>query len=116
MFSKGLFQRSRNWAGVMHNMALQTVIMTRSAGRSCGGLNNDSIGMDATGGGRLVRRLRSLVLCAGPRTSRRRSLMTKQTEVFNKYHRYEFAHGDDADFIAYQRHRGDGVCRRSQLG
>jgi hypothetical protein len=31
--------------------------------------------------------------------------MTKQTEVFNKYHRYEFAHGDDADFIAYQRHR-----------
>jgi len=26
--------------------------------------------------------------------------MTKQTEVFNKYHRYEFAHGDDADFIA----------------
>jgi len=36
--------------------------------------------------------------------------MTKQTEVFNKYHRYEFAHGDDADFIAYQRHRGDGVA------
>ena len=42
--------------------------------------------------------------------------MTKQTEVFDKYHRYEFAHGDDADFIAYQRHRGDGVCRRFQLG
>ena len=41
--------------------------------------------------------------------------MTKQTEVFNKYHRYEFAHGDDADFIAYQRRRGDGVCRRFQL-
>ena len=33
-----------------------------------------------------------------------------------KYHRYEFAHGDDADFIAYHRHRGDGVCRRFQLG
>lgn len=25
------------------------------------------------------------------------------------YYRYELVHGDDADFIAYQRQRGDGV-------
>ena len=37
--------------------------------------------------------------------------MTKQTEAFTKYHRYELVHGDDADFIAYQRHRGDGVWK-----
>jgi hypothetical protein len=34
--------------------------------------------------------------------------MTKPTEE-SRYHRYELVHGDDADFIAYQRHRGDGV-------
>jgi hypothetical protein len=38
----------------------------------------------------------------------RRSSMTKPTEE-SRYHRYELVHGDDADFIAYQRHRGDGV-------
>jgi hypothetical protein len=35
--------------------------------------------------------------------------MTKQTRDFTKYHRYELVHSDDADFIAYQRHLGDGV-------
>ena len=35
--------------------------------------------------------------------------MTKPTEVSKKCHRYELVHGDDADFVAYQRHRGDGV-------
>ena len=35
--------------------------------------------------------------------------MTKHTRDFTKYHRYELVHGDDADFIAYQRHLGDGV-------
>ncbi|SHJ38808.1 hypothetical protein SAMN05444159_0485 [Bradyrhizobium lablabi] len=35
--------------------------------------------------------------------------MTKQTEAFTKYHRYQLVHGDDADFISYQRHLGDGV-------
>jgi hypothetical protein len=35
--------------------------------------------------------------------------MTKQAEAFTKYHRYELVHGDDADFIAYQRRLGNGV-------
>ncbi|WOH50133.1 hypothetical protein [Bradyrhizobium sp. sBnM-33] len=35
--------------------------------------------------------------------------MTKHTEGAIWYHRYEFVHGDDADFIAYQRHLGDGA-------
>jgi hypothetical protein len=35
--------------------------------------------------------------------------MTKQNRDFTKYHRYELVRGDDADFIAYQRHLGDGV-------
>jgi hypothetical protein len=34
--------------------------------------------------------------------------VTKQKE-FTTCHRYELVHGDDADFIAYQRHLGDGV-------
>jgi hypothetical protein len=34
--------------------------------------------------------------------------MTKPTEQ-SKYHRYELVHGDDADFVAYQRRRSDGV-------
>ena len=35
--------------------------------------------------------------------------MTVQTRSANKYYRHELVHGDDADFIAYQRQRGDGV-------
>jgi len=31
--------------------------------------------------------------------------MAKQTTS----HRYEIVHGGDADFVAYQRNRGDGV-------
>jgi hypothetical protein len=38
----------------------------------------------------------------------RRSSMTEPTEE-SKCHRYELVHGDDADFVAYRRHRGDGV-------
>jgi hypothetical protein len=40
---------------------------------------------------------------------KRRTAMTKQREAFTKYHRYELVHGDDADFIAYQRRLGNGV-------
>jgi hypothetical protein len=35
--------------------------------------------------------------------------VTKHTEELIRYHRYELVHGDDADFIAYQRHLGDGA-------
>jgi hypothetical protein len=35
--------------------------------------------------------------------------MTGQVDGLTKCHRYELVHGDDADFIAYQRHLGDGV-------
>lgn len=35
--------------------------------------------------------------------------MTKRTDEPTKYHRYEFVHGDNADFIAYQRLLGNGV-------
>ena len=35
--------------------------------------------------------------------------MTEQTDNLARYYRYEVVHGDDADFIAYQRHYGDGV-------
>ncbi len=35
--------------------------------------------------------------------------MTKQTETFAGNHRYQLVHGDDADFVAYQRHLGHGV-------
>jgi hypothetical protein len=34
--------------------------------------------------------------------------MTTQTEQSTKHHRYKLVHGDDADFIAYQRHLADG--------
>jgi hypothetical protein len=34
--------------------------------------------------------------------------MTKQTKELTR-HRYQLVHGDDADFIAYQRRLGDGV-------
>jgi hypothetical protein len=39
---------------------------------------------------------------------RRISLM-KQTKHSITSHRYELAHGEDADFIAYQRKFGDGL-------
>ena len=35
--------------------------------------------------------------------------MTKPTAELIKHHRYEPVHGDDGDFIAYQRYLGDGV-------
>jgi len=35
--------------------------------------------------------------------------VTKQVQETIKYHRYELVHGDDADFIAYQRQHGDGA-------
>ena len=39
----------------------------------------------------------------------RRSTVMKQAKHSIKSHRYELVHGDDADFIAYQRKVGDGV-------
>jgi hypothetical protein len=33
----------------------------------------------------------------------------KQTKHSTKSHRYELVHGEDADFIAYQRKFGDGL-------
>jgi hypothetical protein len=36
--------------------------------------------------------------------------MTTQFQKLTKSHRYELVHGDDADFIAYQRRLGDGVA------
>jgi len=33
----------------------------------------------------------------------------KQTKHSIKSHRYELVHGEDADFIAYQRRSGDGL-------
>ena len=35
--------------------------------------------------------------------------MTKQAKHAARYYRYELVHGDDADFIAYQRAAGNGV-------
>ena len=35
--------------------------------------------------------------------------MTKQTKQSTRHYRYELVHGDDADFIAYQRQLGDHV-------
>jgi hypothetical protein len=39
----------------------------------------------------------------------RRILVVKQTKRSIKSHRYELVHGEDADFIAYQRKFGDGL-------
>jgi hypothetical protein len=39
----------------------------------------------------------------------RRISVMKQIKHSIKYHRYEFVHGEDADFIAYQRKFGDGL-------
>ncbi|QOZ68637.1 hypothetical protein [Bradyrhizobium arachidis] len=34
--------------------------------------------------------------------------MTKSSTASAKTHRYELMHGEDADFVAYQRRREDG--------
>jgi hypothetical protein len=39
----------------------------------------------------------------------RRISVMKQTKYSIKSHRYELVHGEDADFIAYQRKFGDGL-------
>ena len=39
----------------------------------------------------------------------RRISVMKQTKHSIKSHRYELVHGEDADFIAYQRKIGDGL-------
>ena len=41
--------------------------------------------------------------------SMRRISVMKQTKRSIKSHRYELVHGEDADFIAYQRKFGDGL-------
>jgi hypothetical protein len=40
-----------------------------------------------------------------------RSSVMKQTKHSIKSYRYELMHGEDADFIAYQRKLGDGLWR-----
>jgi hypothetical protein len=40
----------------------------------------------------------------------------KQTKHLIKSHRYELVHGEDADFIAYQRRFAMAVGRRFQRG
>jgi hypothetical protein len=39
---------------------------------------------------------------------KRRSSMTKHAGKFTESHRYELVHGEDADFIAYQRKASGG--------
>jgi hypothetical protein len=39
----------------------------------------------------------------------RRTSVMKQTKHSIKSHRHELVHGEDADFIAYQRKFGDGL-------
>jgi hypothetical protein len=39
----------------------------------------------------------------------RRISVMKQTKPSIKSHRYKLVHGEDADFIAYQRKFGDGL-------
>jgi hypothetical protein len=39
----------------------------------------------------------------------RRISVMKQVKHSKKSHRYELVHGEDADFIAYQRKFGDGL-------
>jgi hypothetical protein len=50
---------------------------------------------------RLIQRLLKLLM--------RRISVMKQIKHSIKSHRYEFVHGEDADFIAYQRKFGDGL-------
>jgi KaiC/GvpD/RAD55 family RecA-like ATPase len=52
---------------------------------------------------RLVQRVLKLLM--------RRISVMKQTKHSIKSHRYELVHGEDADFIAYQRKFGDGLWR-----
>jgi hypothetical protein len=49
---------------------------------------------------RLIQQLLKLLM--------RRITVMKQTKHSIKSHRYELVHGEDADFIAYQRRFGDG--------
>ena len=37
--------------------------------------------------------------------------MTKRIDKLSKHHRYQLVHGDDADFVAYQRQTGKGAWR-----
>ena len=37
--------------------------------------------------------------------------MTAHTERLTQNHRYQFVHGNDADFVAYQLRLGDGTWR-----
>ena len=50
---------------------------------------------------RLIQQLLKLLM--------RRITVMKQTKHSIKSHRYELVHGEDADFIAYQRKFGDGL-------
>jgi len=50
---------------------------------------------------RLIQQLLKLLM--------RRISVIKQTKHSIKSHRYELVHGQDADFIAYQRRFGDGL-------
>ena len=50
---------------------------------------------------RLIQQLLKLLM--------RRISVMKQTKHSIKSHRYELVHGEDADFIAYQRKFGDGL-------
>ena len=50
---------------------------------------------------RLIQQLLKLLMM-------RRITVMKQTKHSIKSHRYELVHGEDADFIAYQRRLGDG--------
>ena len=51
---------------------------------------------------RLIQQLLKLLMM-------RRITVMKQTKHSIKSHRYELVHGEDADFIAYQRKFGDGL-------
>jgi hypothetical protein len=46
----------------------------------------------------------------------RRISVMKQTRHSIKSHRHELVHGEDADFIAYQRKFGDGLWQTVQHG
>jgi hypothetical protein len=50
---------------------------------------------------RLIQRVTQLLM--------RRTSVMKQIKHSIKSHRYELVHGEDADFVAYQRKLGDGL-------
>jgi hypothetical protein len=52
-------------------------------------------------GVRLIQQLVKLLM--------RRISVMKQIKYSIKSHRYELVHGEDADFVAYQRKFGDGL-------